>query len=101
MKELIAAFRAKGKEFAAILKMGRTQLQDAVPMTLGQEFEAFAETLAGEVQALERDPARAVRSQHGRDGDRHRPQRAGRLRREVHGAPGEDHRLPDPPRRRT
>jgi aspartate ammonia-lyase len=34
--------------------MGRTQLQDAVPMTLGQEFEAFAATLAGEVQALER-----------------------------------------------
>jgi aspartate ammonia-lyase len=53
VKELIAAFRAKGKEFAPILKMGRTQLQDAVPMTLGQEFEAFAETLAGEVRALE------------------------------------------------
>ena len=51
--ELIAAFRAKGKEFATILKMGRTQLQDAVPMTLGQEFEAFGETLAGEVRALE------------------------------------------------
>jgi aspartate ammonia-lyase len=33
--------------------MGRTQLQDAVPMTLGQEFRAFAETLAGEVRALE------------------------------------------------
>jgi len=54
MKELIAAFRAKGKEFGAILKMGRTQLQDAVPMTLGQEFEAFAETLSGEILALER-----------------------------------------------
>jgi aspartate ammonia-lyase len=54
VKELIGSFRAKGKEFAAILKMGRTQLQDAVPMTLGQEFEAFAETLAGEVLALER-----------------------------------------------
>src|SRR5678815_281461 len=54
MKELIASFRAKGKEFAPILKMGRTQLQDAVPMTLGQEFEAFAATLAGEVAALER-----------------------------------------------
>jgi aspartate ammonia-lyase len=38
MKELIAAFRAKGKEIGAIIKMGRTQLQDAVPMTLGQEF---------------------------------------------------------------
>lgn len=54
MNELISSFRAKGKEFAKILKMGRTQLQDAVPMTLGQEFEAFAATLAGEVQALQR-----------------------------------------------
>jgi aspartate ammonia-lyase len=33
--------------------MGRTQLQDAVPMTLGQEFTAFGETLAGEVRTLE------------------------------------------------
>src|SRR5512136_637622 len=53
IRELIDAFRAKGKEFASILKMGRTQLQDAVPMTLGQEFDSFAETLAGEIQALE------------------------------------------------
>jgi aspartate ammonia-lyase len=53
INELIAAFRRKGQEFAAILKMGRTQLQDAVPMTLGQEFTAFGETLAGEVRALE------------------------------------------------
>jgi aspartate ammonia-lyase len=53
VNELIAAFRAKGKAFAAIVKMGRTQLQDAVPMTLGQEFTAFGKTLAGEVQALE------------------------------------------------
>ncbi|HEX5070655.1 MAG TPA: aspartate ammonia-lyase [Vicinamibacterales bacterium] len=53
MNELIAAFRAKGREFASIIKMGRTQLQDAVPMTLGQEFNAFGATLAGEVRALE------------------------------------------------
>jgi aspartate ammonia-lyase len=52
-EELIEAFRAKGREFANILKMGRTQLQDAVPMTLGQEFDAFAQTLADEVRALE------------------------------------------------
>src|SRR3954466_13779298 len=51
--ELIDAFRAKGEEFNHILKMGRTQLQDAVPMTLGQEFNAFAETLAGEIRALD------------------------------------------------
>jgi aspartate ammonia-lyase len=53
INELIASFRAKGAEFSSILKMGRTQLQDAVPMTLGQEFTAFGETLAGEVRALE------------------------------------------------
>jgi aspartate ammonia-lyase len=51
--KLIEAFRKKAKEFGNIVKMGRTQLQDAVPMTLGQEFEAFAETLADEVHALE------------------------------------------------
>ncbi len=52
LRRLIASFRAKGKEFDGILKMGRTQLQDAVPMTLGQEFEAFASTLEEEVERL-------------------------------------------------
>jgi len=51
--KLVDAFRAKGEEFANILKMGRTQLQDAVPMTLGQEFHAFAESLDDEIKALE------------------------------------------------
>jgi aspartate ammonia-lyase len=53
VNKLIAAFRKKGSEFASLIKMGRTQLQDAVPMTLGQEFNAFGATLAGEVRALE------------------------------------------------
>jgi aspartate ammonia-lyase len=53
VNELIDAFRRKGREFSPIVKMGRTQLQDAVPMTLGQEFTAFGETLAGEVRTLE------------------------------------------------
>jgi aspartate ammonia-lyase len=52
-EKLIEAFRAKAREFSNILKMGRTQLQDAVPMTLGQEFNAFARTLADEIRALE------------------------------------------------
>ena len=52
LKKLVASFRAKGKEFDGILKMGRTQLQDAVPMTLGQEFEAFASTLEEEIDRL-------------------------------------------------
>ncbi len=53
LKDLIASFYAKAKEFSHVIKMGRTQLQDAVPMTLGQEFEAFAVTLDEEVQRLE------------------------------------------------
>ncbi len=53
LKKLVAAFRAKGKEFAHIIKMGRTQLQDAVPMTLGQEFDAYAANLAEEIDRLE------------------------------------------------
>ena len=42
MTELVSAFAAKAIEFGAHLKMGRTQLQDAVPMTLGQEFGSYA-----------------------------------------------------------
>src|SRR5678809_512869 len=53
-KELVAAFAAKAAEFSSLLKMGRTQLQDAVPMTLGQEFKAYARTLSDELAALER-----------------------------------------------
>jgi len=53
-KKLIESFSKKAKEFSDLLKMGRTQLQDAVPMTLGQEFKAFAKTLQDEVNALER-----------------------------------------------
>jgi aspartate ammonia-lyase len=61
MRELAATFLKKGEEFAPFIKMGRTQLQDAVPMTLGQEFCAFAHTIVedvdrlGEAQALIRE----------------------------------------------
>lgn len=46
-------FLAKAKQFATILKMGRTQLQDAVPMTLGQEFNAFAILLKEEIKNID------------------------------------------------
>lgn len=52
LTELVDSFRNKGREFANVIKMGRTQLQDAVPMTLGQEFEAYAVTLNDEVKRL-------------------------------------------------
>jgi len=55
LKSLIESFRHKGKEFSHVIKMGRTQLQDAVPMTLGQEFEAYATTLGEEIQRLEQN----------------------------------------------
>jgi aspartate ammonia-lyase len=46
------SFAAKGVEFEHILKVGRTQLQDAVPMTLGQEFHGFATTLTEDLERL-------------------------------------------------
>lgn len=48
------AMRAKGKEFDHVIKMGRTQLQDAVPMTLGQEFNAMAATMQHDLEIMER-----------------------------------------------
>jgi aspartate ammonia-lyase len=62
MKALRAAFEAKAAEFDSVLKVGRTQLQDAVPMTLGQEFSTYAVML---------------------DEDEHRLAEAGELVREI------------------
>jgi aspartate ammonia-lyase len=52
LQSLVASFRAKGDAFLNIVKMGRTELQDAVPMTVGQEFHAFAASLEDEVALL-------------------------------------------------
>ncbi|MGX1789659.1 aspartate ammonia-lyase [Bosea sp. NPDC055332] len=52
LDELAFAFKAKAVEFADVLKIGRTQLQDAVPMTLGQEFDAFFATIKEDVSRL-------------------------------------------------
>ena len=57
LERLIASMRAKGVELVNVLKMGRTQLQDAVPMSLGQEFEAFAVLLEEEVSRLHNNAA--------------------------------------------
>ncbi|WP_426492637.1 aspartate ammonia-lyase [Hymenobacter sp. 102] len=51
--ELADAFAAKGEEFRNVLKMGRTQLQDAVPMSMGDEFKAFATNLREELLRIE------------------------------------------------
>jgi aspartate ammonia-lyase len=51
-KELSQAFHKKGDEFKSLLKMGRTEGQDAVPMTLGQEFHAFGSQLDAAIEIL-------------------------------------------------
>ena len=52
LERLVASFRAKGNEFMRVVKMGRTEMQDAVPMTVGQEFHAFAASLETEIAVL-------------------------------------------------
>ncbi|MDE5729918.1 MAG: aspartate ammonia-lyase [Alistipes sp.] len=52
-KQLIESFEKKAAEFADVLKMGRTQLEDAVPMTLGQTFHGFASILRDEIAHLD------------------------------------------------
>ena len=52
LNKLVASFRTKGDAYLELVKMGRTEMQDAVPMTVGQEFHAFASSLEGEIQAL-------------------------------------------------
>ncbi|MBE4734226.1 aspartate ammonia-lyase [Streptomyces caniscabiei] len=58
MAVLQDAFAAKAVEFRDVLKVGRTQLQDAVPMTLGQEFSAYAVMLEEDRSRLEEDRSR-------------------------------------------
>jgi aspartate ammonia-lyase len=52
LQKLAASFRMKGDAYLEIVKMGRTEMQDAVPMTVGQEFHAFAASLESEIQLL-------------------------------------------------
>jgi len=52
MERLVTSFRFKGNAFLKMVKMGRTEMQDAVPMTVGQEFHAFAASLETEIQLL-------------------------------------------------
>lgn len=53
LKALVKSFRSKEKKFSGIIKMGRTQLQDAVPMTLGQTFGAYANAMENELKKLD------------------------------------------------
>src|SRR4029079_19275440 len=52
LTQLAASFHKKGNQYLKVPKMGRTELQDAVPMTVGQEFYAFAASIESEIQLL-------------------------------------------------
>jgi len=52
LQQMVKSFRLKGDAFLEIVKMGRTEMQDAVPMTVGQEFHAFAASLEDEIKLL-------------------------------------------------
>ncbi|WP_386074374.1 aspartate ammonia-lyase [Tropicimonas aquimaris] len=58
-QRLCDAFEANALEFDGIAKLGRTQLQDAVPMTLGQEFRSFSNTIEEDIERL-RDTSRLL-----------------------------------------
>ena len=59
LENLVRSFRKQGDAFIDIVKMGRTEMQDAVPMTVGQEFHAFAASLESEI-ALLRDSEKSL-----------------------------------------
>lgn len=60
LRELAAAFEAKSKAFAGVIKAGRTHLQDATPITLGQEFSGYAAQLRHGVERVEHSSKRLL-----------------------------------------
>ena len=88
LERLATAFAAKGREFDSIVKSGRTHLQDATPIRLGQEFAAYAHHAAARRRAAAPCQRVALRTEHRRHRRRHRPQRRAGLHR-GRGAPSE------------
>lgn len=52
MEQMHSVFLEKSKEFNHVIKMGRTHLQDAVPIRLGQEFEAYSRVIARDIKRI-------------------------------------------------
>ncbi len=84
---------ARATDFEEIVKIGRTHLQDAVPLTLGQEFSGYVAQLDADIERLQAALPGPLRAGHRRHGRGHRPQRTGGLRhrrgsrdRRAHGA---------------
>lgn len=53
MRNLVTTFSAKAVEFDAVMKVGRTQLQDAVPMSVGREFKSYATTIGEDMERIQ------------------------------------------------
>ena len=78
-RELADSLARKADEFADVLKTGRTHLQDAVPITLGQEFGGYAACVERGADDVARGVGAAARAEHRRHGGRHRAERRRRL----------------------
>ena len=87
-RALAASLGRKADAFASVLKVGRTHLQDAVPITLGQEFSGYAACIDRARRRCRARVRRVEGAESRRDRRRHRAQR----RRRLHGARGRDHR---------
>ena len=94
LKHLHAALKTKAKAFAHIIKIGRTHTQDATPLTLGQEFSGYAAQVASSIKRIELTLPGLYGAGAGRHRRRHRPQRAGRLRRTGRREDRRHHRHP-------
>ena len=92
LEHLHNALNDKAEAWANIIKIGRTHTQDATPLTLGQEFGGYTQQVDMSSRRLEMTLPMAHATGPGRHGGRHRPQRAGRLRREGGRADRGDHR---------
>ena len=83
LAHLHGALAEKAKAFADIVKIGRTHLQDATPLTLGQEFSGYAAQIEHGIATGRGLPAASLSAGAGRHRGRHRAQYASRLRRGV------------------
>ena len=91
------ARRQERRRSRTMLKTGRTHLQDAVPITLGQEFGGFAANVRHAADEVEPHLRAAARAESRRDGRRHRAQRRRRLHPRGRRPPGRVHRRAVPP----
>ncbi len=83
VQSLRDGLNAKAEAWAEIIKIGRTHLQDATPLTLGQEFSGYVAMLDDNLDRLAQALSRRLSPRLGRNGGRHRDQRPARFRRRL------------------